>query len=154
MIRVAEVMSRDVVSIASHDTIRHAAQHMAHYDVGALPVCDDGRLVAIVTDRDLAVRALAGDMGPDTVITEVATAEPLCCHDDDDLDAVQQRMAEARVRRTPVLDRKGKLVGMLSLGDIATRTDGASLDELAITLERVSQPGPQPGPQPAPQAAR
>lgn len=141
MIRVAEVMSRDVVAIAPNDTIRHAAQHMAYYDVGALPLCDGGKIVGIVTDRDLAVRALAGDIGPDSAIHEVATRRLLCCRDDDDLDAVQQRMAEARVRRTPVLGAGGKLVGMLSLGDIATRTRGASQEELSNTLERVSRPG-------------
>ncbi|MBN3725798.1 CBS domain-containing protein [Burkholderia sp. Ac-20379] len=141
MTRVAEVMSRDVVAIAPNDTIRHAAQHMAYYDVGALPVCDAGRIVGIVTDRDLAVRALAGDVGPDAAISEIATGRPICCRGDDDLDAVQQRMAEARVRRTPVIDTGGKLVGMLSLGDIATRARGASQEELSNTLERVSQPG-------------
>ncbi|NIE84689.1 MULTISPECIES: CBS domain-containing protein [unclassified Burkholderia] len=132
MIRVREVMSRDVVSVAVHDTIRHAAQHMAYYDVGALPVCERGRLVGIVTDRDLTVRALAG---------EVLTRRPVSCRDDEDLDAVQQRMAEARIRRTPVVDGQGRLVGMLSLGDIATRAGGASREEVSNTLERVSQPG-------------
>ncbi|MGS1003836.1 CBS domain-containing protein [Burkholderia glumae] len=141
MIRVADVMSRDMVSIAPNDSVRHAAQCMAHYDVGALPVCDRGRLVGIVTDRDLAVRVLADDVGPDTAIGEIATRRPVCCREHDDLDAVQQRMAEARIRRTPVVTASGQLVGMLSLGDIATRAQGASQDELANTLERVSQPG-------------
>ncbi|BCQ52731.1 CBS domain-containing protein [Burkholderia gladioli] len=140
MIRVREVMSRDVVSVAVHDTIRHAAQHMVYYDVGALPVCERGRLVGIVTDRDLAVRALAGEVGPDEAIGEVLTRRPVCCRDDEDLDAVQQRMAEARIRRTPVVDGQGRLVGMLSLGDIATRAGGASREEVSNTLERVSQP--------------
>ncbi|KVC64854.1 hypothetical protein WI72_06985 [Burkholderia ubonensis] len=141
MHRVKEVMSKDVVHVAPSDSIRHAAQLMARYDFGALPVCDDGRLVGIVTDRDVAVRAVCAGKPPATRIREVASGPIEFCCEDDALDEIQRYMADAQLRRMPVLDRDKRLVGMLSLGDIATRrTDGASHEEVANTLERVSQP--------------
>ncbi|TDV21069.1 CBS domain-containing protein [Paraburkholderia caballeronis] len=148
MIHVREIMSRDVVHVAPSTTIREAAGLMARYDIGALPVCDGRRMVGMVTDRDLAVRALAVGAAPDTAVEEVATATVEWCCEDDDVDLVQQRMADAQVRRVPVVNEARELVGTLSLGDIATRADGASRDEVANTLEGVSQPVSGPVSQP------
>ncbi|MBN3820473.1 CBS domain-containing protein [Paraburkholderia sp. Se-20369] len=143
MHRVDAIMSRDVVRVAPNDTIRHAAQLMARYDIGALPVCDHNRLVGMVTDRDLAVRAISTGKPPETPVREVASGPIEFCFEDDALDEIQQYMAAAQVRRMPVIDHDRRLVGMLSLADIATRADGASRDEVANTLERVSQPTPK-----------
>jgi len=140
MIHVREIMSRDVVHVAPSSTIREAAGLMARYDVGALPVCDGQRMVGMVTDRDLAVRALSMGAPPETAVGEVATAAVEWCYEDDDVDLIQQRMADAQIRRVPVVNDERELVGTLSLGDIATRADGASRDEVANTLEGVSQP--------------
>ena len=140
MIHVREIMSRDVVHVAPSSTIREAAGLMARYDVGALPVCDGHRMVGMVTDRDLTVRALSVGAPSDMTVGEVATAAVEWCYESDDVDLVQQRMADAQVRRVPVVNDERELVGTLSLGDIATRADGASRDEVANTLEGLSQP--------------
>ncbi|MCF7697451.1 MULTISPECIES: CBS domain-containing protein [Mycetohabitans] len=139
MHRVQEIMSRDVVHISPSDTIRHAAELMDQYDIGVLPVCESRKLTGMVTDRDLAVRALAAGKELDSPVSEVCTPQVEWCMEDDDLDAVQKRMADAQLRRMPVINRQKELVGVLSLGDVATRSVGASHDEVANTLEGVSQ---------------
>lgn len=128
MYRVNEIMSRDVVCVAPTDTIRHAAELMQRFDIGVLPVCDGTELVAIVTDRDLAVRALSHGHSPDTPVQAVASRPVQWCVEDDGVGDVQQRMADVQLHRLPVLDRSLKLVGMVSLGDIATRAGGPARD--------------------------
>jgi len=140
MHRVNEIMSQDVVHIAPTESIRHAAQLMERYDIGALPVCDNNRLVGMVTDRDLTVRAISVGKPPETRIHEVASGPIEWCFEDDPLDEIQHYMADAQLRRLPVVDHDQRLVGMLSLADIATRTAGPIRDEVANTLEGVSQP--------------
>ena len=98
MHRVNEIMSQDVVHIAPTDSIRHAAQLMERYDVGALPVCDNNRLIGMVTDRDLAVRAISAGKPPETRIHEVASGPIEWCFDDDSLDEIQHYMADAQLR--------------------------------------------------------
>ncbi|ACB66725.1 MULTISPECIES: CBS domain-containing protein [Burkholderia] len=140
MYRVNEIMSRDVVCVAPTDTIRHAAQLMQRFDIGVLPVCDGNELVAVVTDRDLAVRALSHGHSPDTPVKAVASGPVQWCVEDDGVGDVQQRMADLQLHRMPVLDAKHQIVGIVSLGDIATRAGGPARDELANTLEDVSLP--------------
>ncbi|MGS0891184.1 CBS domain-containing protein [Burkholderia stagnalis] len=138
MYRVNEIMSRDVVCVAPTDTIRRAAELMQRFDIGVLPVCEGAELVAIVTDRDLTVRALSHGHPPDTLVRAVASAPVRWCAEDDGVGDVQQRMADAQLHRLPVLDRDRRLIGIVSLGDIATRADGPARDELVNTLEDVS----------------
>ena len=140
MYRVNEIMSRDVVCVAPTDTIRHAAELMQRFDIGVLPVCDGTELVAIVTDRDLAIRGLSHGHSPDKPVQAVASTPVQWCVEDDGVGAVQQRMADVQLHRLPVLDRSLRLVGIVSLGDIATRAGGPERDELANTLEDVSLP--------------
>ncbi|EEE09471.1 CBS domain protein [Burkholderia multivorans ATCC BAA-247] len=140
MYRVNEIMSRDVVCVAPTDTIRHAAELMQRFDIGVLPVCDHGELVAIVTDRDIAVRALAHGRSPDTPVRAVASEPVQWCTEDEGVGDVQQRMADVQLHRMPVLDRHRRVVGIVSLGDIATRAGGPARDELVNTLEDVSLP--------------
>jgi len=111
---------------------------MAEGDVGALPVGENGRLVGIVTDRDLAVRVIAAGKAPDTPVSEVMTREVLCCVEGQDLEDIAQHMAEARVRRVPVVDQERRLVGILSLGDVALKHDP---ETAARTVWAVSRPG-------------
>ena len=110
---------------------------MAETNVGALPVAVDGRLVGIITDRDIAVRAMATRKAPDTPVREVMTCEVLCCREDQDLDQAAEHMASAGVRRVPVLDREMRLVGILSLGDLALKHDP---ETAARTVWAVSRP--------------
>lgn len=139
MALVREIMSCDVVCIAPDTSIRHAAELMQRYDVGALPVRDGERIVAMVTDRDLAVRALTSGCSPQDPVARIATVGVQWCYDDEDVEVVQRRMGEAQVRRVPVVNRAHELVGTLSLGDIAIRCDGAERERLANTLEDISQ---------------
>jgi CBS domain-containing protein len=138
--RVAEVMTRDVRLIEPTQTIRDAAQLMAELDAGIMPVREGDRLVGMITDRDIAVRAVAQGRGPDTPVREVMTDEVKYCFEDEDTAAVERNMAEIQVRRLPVLTRDKRLVGILSLGDLAM-SDKAS--KVGAAVAGISQPGGQ-----------
>ena len=133
MPKISEVITRNVVVVRPDESIQRAAELMSQLDVGALPVYDGSALRGIVTDRDITVRATAfnRDAG-DTPVSEVMTAQTLTCGEDDGVDVVLKCMGEAQVRRLPVLDRAGDIVGIVSLGDLATRqthhTDDALRD--------------------------
>ena len=116
--KVCEQMSRDVRLAAPEQTIREAAQVMAEVDVGALPVADRGRLVGMVTDRDIAVRGVAMGRGLDTPVREVMTPEVKYCFDFEDLELVARNMGDQRIRRLPVVDQNKRLVGILALADV------------------------------------
>ena len=128
------------VKIATPDqTIRDAARLMAQIDAGSLPVGDNDRLAGMITDRDIAIRAVAAGKGPDTPVREVMTREVKYCFEDDDLEDVAQEMAELKVRRMPVLNHDKRLVGILSLGDIALAAD--EVDTAGTALSGISEPG-------------
>lgn len=116
-------MTVDVQLVNPQQTIQEAARLMADCDIGALPVGENDRLVGMITDRDIAVRAVADGRAPDTRVGEVMSREMIYCFEDDDLDDVAYRMGEAQVRRLPVLSRDKRLVGIVSLGDIAACED-------------------------------
>src|SRR5205085_10714550 len=104
-------------------SIREAAEMMADQDIGALPVGENDRLVGMITDRDIAVRAVARGLGPDTKIREVMSEEVMYCFDDEELDDAAQNMGGIKVRRLPVLNRDKRLVGIISLSDLTRRED-------------------------------
>lgn len=135
---IREIMSADVQSIEPEETLRRGAELMRDLDIGALPVCSDGRLLGMVTDRDLAVRGLADGLDPDNAcISDVMTPDPETCRPEQDAQEVLRAMGDAQVRRMPVVDDDGRLVGIVSLGDMATR-QGADTDE---ALREISEPG-------------
>ena len=136
--RVSEAMTREVRLTKPKQTIRAAAKVMAEMDIGVLPVAERDRLVGMVTDRDIAIRAVAAGKDGDTPVREVMSPGVMYCFEDEELDHVAQNMAEVRVRRLPVVNRSKRLVGILSLGDIAVAA-GPHLTGDAIT--GVSQPG-------------
>jgi CBS domain-containing protein len=114
-------MSRDVRLANPGQSIRDVAKIMAEIDAGAMPVQENDRLVGMITDRDIAIRAVAQGKGPDTPVREVmSTEQVLYCYDDEDLDHVAKNMGDQRVRRLPVVNREKRLVGIVSLGDVAT----------------------------------
>src|SRR5215204_4636416 len=117
--KVSEVITRDVQLIEPTQTIRDAAKMMAELDTGILPVREGDRLVGMITDRDITVRAVAQGRGPDTAVREVMTDDVKYCYEDDDPNDVARNMAEIQVRRLPVLSRDKRLVGIISLGDMA-----------------------------------
>jgi CBS domain-containing protein len=138
--RVAEAMTRDVRLIEPNQTIRDAALLMAEMDAGIMPVREGDRLVGMITDRDIAVRAVAQGRGPDTPVREIMTDEVKYCFEDDDTSAVERNMAEIQVRRLPVLTRDKRLVGIISLGDLAMSDKAA---KVGAAVAGISQPGGQ-----------
>jgi CBS domain-containing protein len=138
MIRVAEVMTRGVRSMAPQESLQLAAQAMDDLNVGAIPVCEDGRVIGMVTDRDIVVRASTQNLPMDrTPLCDVMTGNVRCCYEDQTLHEVTAKMEQAQIRRLPVLDRAQRLVGMLSLGDVATKGDSA---EATRALTEISEP--------------
>ncbi|QEE41303.1 MULTISPECIES: CBS domain-containing protein [unclassified Methylobacterium] len=123
---VGEAMTAQVRVVRPEQTIREAANLMAELDAGALPVVEGNKLVGMLTDRDIAVRAVALGKGPDTPVSAVMSEQVKCCFVDDDCAVVANEMAQERVRRLPVLDREERLVGIVSLGDLSTRYSSGS----------------------------
>lgn len=136
--QVRQAMSTDVKIASPNQSIQAAAAIMAEIDAGVLPVGENDRLVGVITDRDIAVRAVAAGKDPDTPVHEVMSKEVLYCFDEDEIDEVAQNMADNKLRRLPVLDANKRLVGIVSLGDIAL-ADGPS--EAGEALIGISEPG-------------
>ena len=136
--RVSESMTRDVILTNPKQTICEAACLMVKCDAGALPVSEGDRLVGVITDRDIAIRAVAKHLSPDTPVGEVMSKEVLYCYEDEDIDQVARNMGDQQVRRLPVLNRDKRLVGILSLGDIACRTESRTTGQ---TVADISRPG-------------
>ena len=134
--KVSEAMTSDVRIANPDETIREAAQILASIDAGALPVGENDRLVGMITDRDIAIRAVAEGKGPDTKVRDVMTSDVRYCFDDQEVDEVQRNMGDNRVRRMAVLNHDKRLVGILSLADLAL--SGARADQ---ALQGASQPG-------------
>lgn len=124
--KVREAMSRDVRIANPTETIEEAARMMAAQDLGSLPVGDGDRLVGMVTDRDIVVRAVATGRGPGTKVRDVMSDNVKYCFDDEDLDDISRNMGNIQVRRLPVLNRDKRLVGILSLGDLAVNEPQAA----------------------------
>jgi CBS domain-containing protein len=137
---IASVMSRDVQLVNPDDTIRNAAALMKKVDAGLLPVADNDKLVGMITDRDIAVRAVAEGKGPDTKVRDAMTREVKYCFEDEDVTHVAENMAELQVRRLPVMNRDKRLVGIVALADLATE---GSLPKTARALHGISQAGGQ-----------
>jgi CBS domain-containing protein len=138
MTQVSEVMTRGVHTLPPTESILKAAQAMKEMDVGAIPVCDGQQLLGMVTDRDIVLRAVAEDrVAHDTPLSQVMTQDACWCFEDQSVDEAAEAMREAQVRRMPVVDREKHLVGMLSLGDVATK---AGEEQAGQALEGISEP--------------
>ncbi len=136
--KVSEIMTRDVRLLSPDQTIREAASLMAEIDSGALPVGENDRLVGMITDRDIVIRAVAQGKSADTKVSDVMSKEMLYCVDTDDIDDVARNMGKAQVRRLPVVNSDKRLVGIVSLGDLARNDDPTTIGR---TVSRVSTPG-------------
>jgi CBS domain-containing protein len=134
--KVKEAMTRGVRLVNPDQTIREAARLMAEIDAGALPVGENDRLVGMITDRDIAIRAVAEGKAPETKIRDVMSHELLYCTEDQDLADVARNMGRNQVRRLPVINHDKRLVGILSLGDLALKEEPTSVGR---TVSRVSE---------------
>jgi CBS domain-containing protein len=140
MMKISECMSKDVRIASPAWSIRDAARAMKEIDAGFLPVGEKDRLVGMITDRDIAIRAVADAKGPDTKVRDVMTDEVIYCFEDEDLDAVSTKMSDHKVRRLPVLNRDKRLVGVVSLGDLSQNPEDDGRRS-AAALGAVSSPG-------------
>jgi CBS domain-containing protein len=136
--RVGEIMTRDVLMANPGQRLREVAAEMEKHDVGILPVADNDRLVGMVTDRDIAVRGISHGLGPEATVRDVMSAEVKYCFEDDDIDDLAQNMADEQIRRLPVLNDEKRLVGIISLGDLAVSRDGNASE---VALCGISQAG-------------
>ena len=137
--RVREVMTRGAECVGPDSTLEEAARKMRDLDVGPLPVCDHDRLVGMLTDRDIVVRVLAEGRDPKTTRVRDAMSEGISyCFEDDDVNEAARQMKEKQIRRLAVLNRDKRLVGIVSLGDLAVETGDKHLS--GETLRRVSEP--------------
>src|SRR3954462_14693072 len=136
--RVSEAMTRDVRVATPGQSIKEVAKVMDEINAGAMPVGENDRLVGVITDRDIAIRAVALGKGPDTPVRDVmSTEQVLFCYDDEELDHVAKNMGDKQVRRLPVVNRDKRLVGIVSLGDLA-QNEGRAANK---AVKGVTKPG-------------
>lgn len=137
--QVNQVMSPDVTVVDPDLNLREAARKMRELDVGSLPVGENDRLVGMITDRDIAIRAVAEGRNPDnTSVRETMSPDILYCFEDQEIEDAAKVMEREQVRRLPVINRSKRLVGILSLGDISTRCGDKNLT--AEVTQEVSKP--------------
>lgn len=121
--KIREIMTRNVQIVEPEQSIREVAQLMEQIDSGALLVHEGDRLVGVITDRDIAIRAIAKGLDGDTPVRRVMTPNVRYCFDDEDVQHVASNMADIHLRRLPVMNRDKRLVGMVSLGNLASCND-------------------------------
>lgn len=130
--KISDCMTSDVRLANPTMTIQDAARIMAETDAGVVPVGDDDRLVGMLTDRDITIRAICAGKGPDTLVRDVMSSEIKYCYDDEDVERVAASMAKIQVRRMPVVNRDKRLVGIVALADLATKCQGAEVVGSAV----------------------
>ena len=137
MTTIADLMTRDPITVGPYDTVQHAAQLMDSLNVGALPVCHGSRLVGIVTDRDITVRATAAGLNAASTEIDMVMSSPVrSCREEQSAQDVLRQMAAVQIRRMPVLDKFNRLMGIVSLGDLAERHP----EGVEEALRRISTP--------------
>ena len=130
--RIRDVMSRDVKLASPNDTVQQAAELMAEIDAGSIPVGEDDRIVGILTDRDIALRAVARGKAPDQCrVRDIMSSEIKYVYEDESVEDLARNMGELRIRRLPVLNRDKRLVGIVSLGDLAQAKKSEAGEALA-----------------------
>jgi CBS domain-containing protein len=139
--KISECMTADVEVVRPDQPIREAAQFMLRNDAGSMPVCDGERLVGMITDRDIAVRAVAEGRGPDTPVRDAMTDHVDYCFEDEEVEKVAIKMSDSQIRRMPVIGRDDKrLVGIVSLGDLSRSSQGEAAQ---IAHDGITDPGGQ-----------
>jgi CBS domain-containing protein len=144
MQQVSEIMTRNVRAVSPQESLQYAAQLMDELNVGALPVCEGEQLIGMVTDRDITVRGTAAGKSPrEACVQDVMSANVRSCFDDQSVDQVMLKMGETQIRRIPVVSHgdQHKLVGIVSLGDLATKTSiDTRQQDVVRAIEQISTP--------------
>ena len=136
MATIRDLMTSNVETVGPDHTARDAAAFMLSADTGSIPVCENDKVIGMITDRDIAVRGVAVGKGPDCSVRDLMTNDVICARDTDDAHEIAHKMGQAQVRRLPVLDASDKLVGMVSLGDLSREAETSAASE---ALEGVSK---------------
>jgi CBS domain-containing protein len=144
--KVKDCMTREVLCAEPQTPVRKAAQMMHDADAGILPVVVGGKLIGVVTDRDIVVRGLARGLGPDATVEQVMSSDTEVVEEDDDIDDVAERMADLQVRRMPVCDGSSRLLGIISLADVARSKPNKGPERAGDALRGITQPGQQHNP--------
>lgn len=136
--KVKDIMSKEIASLSSEDSVEKAAQLMKEYDVGSIPVCSNEQVVGIVTDRDIAVRSIAeGQNTSQQKVREIMSSNPVVGSPDMDVHDVAKIMSEQQIRRLPIVDHNS-LVGIVALGDISVEPN--LQDNAEEALKNISEP--------------
>ncbi|MEO5590649.1 MAG: CBS domain-containing protein [Gemmatimonadaceae bacterium] len=141
--KASELMTAQPCCCSPDDSMQTVAQMMLDNDCGCVPVVQDMKVIGVVTDRDIAVRGVAGAMGADTGVRQIMSDSPHCCGEDDDIEDVERTMSEHQVRRVPIVNSEGMCVGIVAQADLArAATSGSKVSdqEVASTVGRISQP--------------
>jgi CBS domain-containing protein len=137
-----EIMTRDVEVVSPDATLQEAARILKTQNIGSVPVCDGTRIQGMITDRDIAIRAVAEGRDPFvTLVRDVMTPEVIYCMENQSIEDAAHIMEQQQIRRLVILNENKDLVGIVSLGDLATEGENRSLT--GETLEAISQPGKQ-----------
>jgi CBS domain-containing protein len=136
--KVGEIMTRNVCIANPGQTLREVAAEMEKRDIGVLPVAEHDRLVGMITDRDIAARGAAHGLGPEAHVRDVMSAEVKYCFENDEVEALAYNMADQQIRRLPVMNEQKRLVGIVSLGDLATSKEALAP---TVALSGISQTG-------------
>jgi CBS domain-containing protein len=138
-----ELMTRDPACCTPEDSAQKAAELMSQHDCGAIPVVDDEQsrhLCGMITDRDIAVRGVARGRGAETKVGDLMTNDVECCSADSDVKEVERVMTSRQVRRVPIIDADGELIGIVSQADLAC-SNKVDEEEVGLVIERISEPG-------------
>ena len=138
MQKLKGLMSRDVHVISPDGTINEAAQHMRKGNFGMLPVGENDRMIGAISDRDIAIRAVADGKGPDTTVREVMSDGIVWAYEDDSVDDAVKLMSEHQIRRLPIVNTDKRLVGIVALGDFAVVS--ADIAAAGEALAEISKP--------------
>ncbi len=136
---ISEIMTAQVATATPRSTIAEVAQMMANVESGAVPVVDDGKVVGLITDRDIVLRVVAEGLGLDTAVSQVMTEGVETCREDDNVADATAKMGAKQIRRLVVLNEQGRLAGIVSLGDIAIDYGAKKVGQ---TLEEISENSP------------
>ena len=142
--KIKDIMTPDPAVVTADATAREAAGLMRECDCGAIPVVEskeNRKPIGVVTDRDLAVRGFAEGRGPDTLVRDLMTRQPHAARADDDIETVRQVMMQQKVRRVPVTDASGAVIGIVAQADLARHDEAVSDKELGKMVEAISEPG-------------
>lgn len=136
--QVAQIMTRDPEVVTSDFFLKDAALKMRELNVGMLPIRSEDRLVGMLTDRDITIRPPPRDDSKNTKVGEVMTPEVVYCFEDHDVSEAAKLMQERQIRRLPILNRQKRLVGIVSLGDVAVHADKEKI--VSKTVKEISEP--------------